>query len=828
MKIKWFVRILFVFLSMVLLLMGCRPEPSQEQVPSTNTNTYGNQDTKGNIYIVNQSKSNLLFYYEDEGNPKLLKKILKSEDTSNIQPFLVHVPTDGNESKVLEIWEEGQVDNFLAPQSTPYRKWTVVLSSLIEDESKRYIWVVKDGTSTGTGSVSFSYEDFMLNGLKNSYSVDVFLDSQTGSKIASIAPDTTDKQIGLEYDTYSLFFRYWFSDPDFYDGEVKEVGWISSDEAVTLSSIFNEQDVQVPTYWDSSVGKTGKLQITNLTNSTVTIFADNDSIEKYVISNQPTANISNLPGGKGYTLTLLEDQYDLAAKKYIDGSAVSSLPDIDLVQNYTFSWSIGSTSSTQSIAVKNNTNAKISVHDDLDGSYLGFVIEPNKERTIIIDEAISNLRFMDLSKSNSGARIDCTSGQVTVNTLQTDDFTGPELVSSLNLTAGVGFIDLSWVAPRDSDFSKVRVMRGTSDFPATPKDKSAKLVYEGNATSYKDSGLVSGTKYYYSVFSFDDKGNSSSSASTASETVLSPSNVTNLVIIPKNTQVNLSWTNPTDVWFSKVKVVRNTKRQPVNVQDGTEIYEGKNSSFIDTALTNGNRYYYGVYALDSVSNVSTGVFDSVKPNTTLTAPAEISSFNYERLTDKVVLKWTNPTDTDFKEIIIVKNDVRTPISITDGTRIYDGAPIKQYSDIRQTDVSSLYYYKIFTVDEEGNISNGIVCTVSPPFPQYETKSGSTTSSSYSYVGVELPFTVPKGTKKVTMNLKVTGYFPNYYVNIYANGTYIGQPSVGTSSDQRTPSGWTAYVIPDTYWNAGNTLTIKTNAYSYSYYTQSYEIKLTYE
>lgn len=734
MKIKSLVRISFVILSMVLFLTGCRPEPSQEQVPSTNTNTYGNQDTTGNIVILNQSNSNLLFYYEDNGAPRLLKRIAPLQNPND--EFLVNVPTNGNEPKILKMWQESQVANFLAPQSNPYRQWTVVLSNQLTDESSRKTWVVKDGVSTGTGSVSFSYDDFMLNGLVNSYSVDVYLDSQTGSKIASIDPGTEGKQIGLEYDTYSLFFKYWFSDPEMYNGVLQNVGWIELNHPISLNSYFNEEDISIPTYWDSSIGRIGTINITNLTPNTVSIFANNIPIENHVISNQPTTNISNLPGNRGYSLSMLEGSYSLAARRYSVDSLITQIPQIDLIQNCEYTWNIGSTVTvtTTDIEVHNNTDKKLSIHNAADGTYLGYVVNPGSVRVVTVQDTITSIRFMDLSTSNSGAVINAAP-IIDVNELVVLDFRGPSSVTGLRATPSVGSIELNWTNPSDVDFSGVKVLRSASNFPLSPNDLSATLVYQGANSTYRDSEVVSGIPYYYSVFTYDTRGNFSESAATLEMAALNPSNVTGFIISPGNTRATFSWTNPTESQFHHVVLIRNQSHLPVNRNDGEILYQGPNTSYTDNGLTNGSTYYYAIFAVDGSNNYSSGITGSTIPRADTTPPGNVTNFAYRYQNSGISLSWTNPSDSDFEKIKIVRNEERVPQNVSDGTLIYNGDVIGQYNDTVSNYNTVVHHYKIFTEDSSSNVSNGVGLSTATYIFREDFESSTWLTNTTSYAGV---------------------------------------------------------------------------------------------
>ena len=105
-----------------------------------------------------------------------------------------------------------------------------------------------------------------------------------------------------------------------------------------------------------------------------------------------------------------------------------------------------------------------------------------------------------------------------------------------------------------------------------------------------------------------------------------PSPPGNFYGFPLSNQVTLSWTNPPDADFARTAIVRKTGSS----SDGTVIYEGTDTSFIDTGLTNGTSYTYLAYAFDNVPNYSqpatiTVVPDAAKTQMTITSSSTASS-----------------------------------------------------------------------------------------------------------------------------------------------------------------------------------------------------------
>jgi uncharacterized repeat protein (TIGR02543 family) len=77
--------------------------------------------------------------------------------------------------------------------------------------------------------------------------------------------------------------------------------------------------------------------------------------------------------------------------------------------------------------------------------------------------------------------------------------------TSVVATPGTARITLSWVEPTNPDYMGIRMVRSVDRSPLTPEDGT--VIFVGKNTSYTDLNLVSGSRYYYRVFSEDSSGN---------------------------------------------------------------------------------------------------------------------------------------------------------------------------------------------------------------------------------------------------------------------------------------------------------------------------------
>src|SRR6185503_19114928 len=88
--------------------------------------------------------------------------------------------------------------------------------------------------------------------------------------------------------------------------------------------------------------------------------------------------------------------------------------------------------------------------------------------------------------------------------------------------------------------------------------------------------------------------------------------VTNFTATPGDTQVSLSWINPTGD-FTGTMIRFSTTGYPGSPTGGTLLYQGAGTSTTHTGLTNGVTYYYSAFAYDEVPNYSGAATASATP-----------------------------------------------------------------------------------------------------------------------------------------------------------------------------------------------------------------------
>jgi chitodextrinase len=157
-------------------------------------------------------------------------------------------------------------------------------------------------------------------------------------------------------------------------------------------------------------------------------------------------------------------------------------------------------------------------------------------------------------------------------------------------------LGLTWVAgPSGLPIGEYRVFRGTS-----PSNLSQ--VGVNTKTSYTDSGLSPGTKYYYATQEEDTSGNLSPlSATVAATTPAPPAAPKQLVATPvSSTKMGLTWVaGASGVPIGEYRIFRGTS--PSNL---SQVAVNTKTSFTDTGLTAGTAYYYAVEEEDTGGDLS--------------------------------------------------------------------------------------------------------------------------------------------------------------------------------------------------------------------------------
>ena len=351
------------------------------------------QDAEGNLLILNRLNDPILLYLSDSESP--FKEIGAKED------FLVNLPSDGSTPTELKVWKKSQVSDPLAPDmDNIYKEWNIVLSNT-SVETDRVVWVIKSGSaSPSVGQLSFQYPAIDFMGNMVIYEASLYLDSKNGKKIASILPGEDSKIVGLDFGYYYLYYRYSYD----YGNNSEDVGWIELDSlGNALSAVINAgspiQNIEVPIYYLSDIGRLGYLEIINQSPSDLKIFTQNDiQIEDITVTSQSTYGLSIIEGNGGsYNYLLPQNNYQLSAKMLGTGEVVASRENINVIELYNTSWTISDTLSYRNITIRNNLLEPITIHNKQNNNYLGFYILEGDTKSYLVPDTMDALVARNLT-----------------------------------------------------------------------------------------------------------------------------------------------------------------------------------------------------------------------------------------------------------------------------------------------------------------------------------------------------------------------------------------------------------------------------------------------
>ena len=188
----------------------------------------------------------------------------------------------------------------------------------------------------------------------------------------------------------------------------------------------------------------------------------------------------------------------------------------------------------------------------------------------------------------------------------------PAEVTNLNGVSSNGQVTLKWSDPNDGDLNKIEITYSPGN--------TAVEVAKGEQTVII-KGLTNGSAYAFTIKTVDKSGNKSKGVTSpytplAAEPVdtMAPAEATNVKAVSGTQQITLSWNDPADNDFAKVKITFS----PAGTT-AIEVAKGVQTSTI-TGLTNGTAYTFTIRTVDAKGNESAGVTSVPFTPVALTVP----------------------------------------------------------------------------------------------------------------------------------------------------------------------------------------------------------------
>jgi fibronectin type 3 domain-containing protein len=235
----------------------------------------------------------------------------------------------------------------------------------------------------------------------------------------------------------------------------------------------------------------------------------------------------------------------------------------------------------------------------------------------------------------------------------------PDAPRSLVATPGNGTITLTWSPPSSDGRSPIT---GYTVYRGTNSGNRSFSVPLGNVSTYTDTGLSNGQRYYYVVTAVNAIGEGPPSSEKSAKPATVPDAPGNLRAIPGNGNVTIQWSGAANngAPVTNYRVYRGTTSGSTSLLTTV----GNVDTYTNTGLTNGVRYYYRVAAVNNVGEGPKSNEASASPTGGPSVPGVPRSLAATAGSGVVTLRWSAPA--------------------TDG-----GSPIKNYTIYRGVSRDSL-------------------------------------------------------------------------------------------------------------------------------------------
>jgi len=273
----------------------------------------------------------------------------------------------------------------------------------------------------------------------------------------------------------------------------------------------------------------------------------------------------------------------------------------------------------------------------------------------------------------------------------------PATPAGVTATAGDAQVSLSWGAVNAATSYYVK-RSTTSGGPYAQMSAPT-------GTSYLDTTVTNGTKYYYVVSAGNAAGQSGNSAEV-SATPVAPTQIpavpVGLTATAGNGLISLVWTAASGATSYHVK--RSTSNGGPYAQVGTP----SSANYTDSGLTNGTTYYYVVSAVDSAGESGNSVQVSATPAGTTQIPAVPVGLTATAGNAQVSLTWTASSGATSYNVkrSTSSGGPYTQVGSTTSAAYIDNGLMN----------GTTYYYVVSAVDSAGESENSEQVSSTPAAP----------------------------------------------------------------------------------------------------------------
>ncbi len=183
---------------------------------------------------------------------------------------------------------------------------------------------------------------------------------------------------------------------------------------------------------------------------------------------------------------------------------------------------------------------------------------------------------------------------------------------AVNTRSSNATISFSWTAAVASNGETLAGYSYVLDTSATTIP-DANIDLSSSATGVSKTVTASSSAYYLHLKAIGSSGSAATiHLGPFNIDIDAPAQLSNISVEAGDSQLTLSWNNPSDADLGEVIIRRDTGNFPSTTTSGSavatlssDLTPGGSKSFTDSNLSNGTTYNYSLFALDNVGNVST-------------------------------------------------------------------------------------------------------------------------------------------------------------------------------------------------------------------------------
>jgi fibronectin type 3 domain-containing protein len=319
------------------------------------------------------------------------------------------------------------------------------------------------------------------------------------------------------------------------------------------------------------------------------------------------------------------------------------------------------------------------------------------------------------------------------------------------------------------------VKRGASGGPYS-------LVSSPTSTSFVDTGLSNGTKYFYVVSAVNSAGESAHSAevsATPTAPVAVPATPAGLAATAGNAAVNLGWN------ASSGATGYHVKRATVSGGPYTQIAAPKSATFADSGLTNGTKYFYVVSAANFAGESANSAQASATPIAPVTIPPVPSGLTATAGNAQVSLTWSVSSGATSYHV--------KRATVSGGPYTQVSAPTNgNFTDTGLTN-GTKYFYVVSALNSAGESANSSPANATPSAPVTVPSTPSGVKATAGNTQVVLSWTASSGATSYHVKRATVSGGPY---------TQVAAPTAASDTDTGLTNGTTYFYVVSAVNSAG--------------------------